>query len=73
MENKNHNRGQKAVVLSTMSKKEDPEYVTLKDCMSRHVGLENRITALEKTQIVEIVIMIAGFALTLLAIFGIKT
>jgi len=55
-----------------MSEKKDPEYVMLKDCMARHVSLENRITALEKTQIVEIVIMIAGFALTLLAIFGIK-
>jgi len=55
-----------------MSEKKDPEYVTLKDCMNRHVTLENRITAVEKTQIIEIVVMIAGFALTLLAIFGVK-
>jgi len=55
-----------------MSEKKDPEYVTLKDCRTRHVNLENRITALEKTQLVEIVIMIAGFAVTIMIMLGLR-
>ena len=55
-----------------MSDKKDPEYVKLSDCMNRHVALENRITALEKTQLVEIVIMVAGFALTILTMLRLK-
>jgi len=55
-----------------MSEKKDPEYVTLKDCMNRHVGIENRLTSVENRQIIEIVIMIAGFAVTILIMLGLK-
>jgi len=49
-----------------MSEKKDPQYyVTLSDCMDRHITLENRLTKVENRQLVEIVIMIAGFALTI--------
>ena len=51
-----------------MSEKKDPEYVTLKDCMTRHVGIENRLTKLENRQIVEIVTTIFGFALVILTL-----